>query len=77
MLIDEFGVSLKKKKKRILVITNDKKDEIPIKSVRDLIIFGKVNISSELIKALVESGVDVLFTSFPRESPLQELLMPR
>ena len=63
LLIDEFGASLKKKKKRILIITDDKKEEIPIKSVKDLIISGKVSISSELIKTLAESGVDILFTT--------------
>ncbi len=63
LIVEEFGAVLKKRKGRILVVKEDGKEEIPIKSVRDLIISGKVSISSELLKALAESGVDVLFTS--------------
>ncbi len=73
LIIDEFGAVLKKKKKRILVIADNRKDEIPIKSVRDLIISGKVSISSELIKELAESGVDILFTS-PTGKPVARVV---
>ncbi len=73
LIIDEFGAILKKKKKRILVITDDRKDEVPIKSVRDLIISGKVNLSSELIKTLAESGVDILFTT-PTGKPVARVV---
>lgn len=73
LLIDEFGASLKKKKKRLLIITDDKKEEIPIKSIKDLVISGKVSISSELIKALAESGVDILFTT-PMGKPVARVV---
>jgi len=73
LIVDEFGIVLKKKKKRILVIADERKDEIPIKSVRDLIISGKVSISSELIKILAESGVDILFTT-PTGKPVARVV---
>jgi len=63
LIVDEFGAVLRKRKRRILIITEGEKKEIPLKSVRDLIISGKVSISSELIKELAESGVDILFTT--------------
>ena len=73
LLIDDFGVTLRKKKKRILIITKEGKEEIPIKSVRDVIISGKANISSELLKALAESGVDVLLTT-PMGKPVARVV---
>jgi len=73
LIVDEFGAVLKKRKKRILLIKEDEKREIPVKSVRDVIISGKVSISSELIKTLVESGVDVLFTS-PMGRPIARVV---
>lgn len=56
-----------------MIVTNDKKEEIPIKSVRDVIISGKVSISSELLKALAEAGVDVLFTT-PMGKPVARVV---
>jgi len=76
LIIDEFGATLKKKKKRILIATENEKKEIPIKSVRDLIISGKVSISSELIKELAESGVDILFTT-PTGKPVARVVNAR
>ena len=63
LIVDEIGASLKKKKKRILIIQKEKKAEIPVKSVRDVIITGKVSISSELINFLCQSGISLLLTS--------------
>jgi len=76
LVVDEFGVSLKKKRRRVLVITRDFKEEIPIKSIKELIIAGKANLSSELIRVLVESGVDLLFTS-PTGRPIARLVGTR
>ncbi len=73
LIVDEFGAILKKKKKRILIATENEKKEIPIKSIRDLIISGKVSISSELIKELAESGVDILFTT-PTGKPVARVI---
>jgi len=73
LIIDEFGVTLRKKRKRILVVSESCKEEIPLKSVRDVIISGKANISSELLKAFAESGVDVLFTT-PTGKPVARLV---
>lgn len=73
LLIDEFGIKLKKKRRRILLIYNNKKEEIPIKSVKELIISGKASITSELIKSLVEQGVDILFTS-PMGKPVARVV---
>ncbi len=72
LIVDEFGVVLRKKKKRILII-GESKDEVPIKSVKDLIISGKVSITSELIKALATSGIDVLFTT-PMGKPVARIV---
>lgn len=63
LVVDEFGAKLKKIRKRIEVSTVEEKQEFPVKSVKDVIISGKVNISSELLKYLSESGVGVLFTT--------------
>jgi len=76
LIVDEFGAILRKKRKRILVVTDNKKEEIPIKSVKDLIIIGKVSISSELIKTLAESGVDILFTT-PTGKPIARVISAR
>ncbi len=73
LIIDDFGAILKKKKKRILIVSNDKKEEIPLKSIRDVIISGKISITSELLKELAESGIDVLFTS-PTGKPVARLV---
>jgi len=72
LIVDEFGVVLRKKKKRILIV-GENKDEIPIKSVKDLIISGKVSITSELIKELATSGVDILFTT-PMGRPVARIV---
>jgi len=76
LIVDDFGAVLRKKKKRILVITDDKKEEIPFKSVRDVIVSGKISISSELIKALAKSGVDLLFTT-PMGKPVARVVNAR
>jgi len=73
LIVDDFGAILKKKKKRILIITDDKKEEIPMKSVRDVIISVKISISSELIKDLAESGIDILFTT-PTGKPVARVV---
>jgi len=73
LIVDDFGAVLKKKKRRILIISDGGKEEIPIKSVRDLIISGKISISSEIIKALAESGVDILFTT-PTGKPVARVV---
>jgi len=73
LIVDDFGAILRKKKRRILVIANDKKEEIPLKSVRDVIVSGKVNLSSELIKALAESSIDLLFTT-PMGKPVARVV---
>ncbi len=63
LIVDDFGASLRKKRKRVLIVIDEKKNEVPLKSIRDVIISGKVNLTSELIKSLAESGIDVLFTT--------------
>jgi len=73
LLIDEFGVTLKKRKRRILIASKEGKEEIPVKSIRDVIISGKANVSSEVLKMLAESGVDVLFTT-PMGKPVARLV---
>ncbi len=73
LIVDEFGAVLRKKRKRILVITDSGKNEVPIKSVRDVIISGKASISSELLKDLCESGVGVLLTS-PTGKPVARVV---
>ncbi len=73
LIIDEFGAALKKRRRRILVVTGSGKSEVPIKSVRDVIIAGKATISSELLKDLCESGVGVLFTS-PTGKPVARVV---
>ena len=52
---------------------DDKKEEIPLKSIRDVIISGKVSITSELIKAFAESGIDLLFTT-PMGKPVARVV---
>lgn len=73
LIVDDFGAVLKKKKKRLLIVSNESKEEIPIKSVKDVIISGKVSITSEIIKTLAESGVDILFTT-PMGKPVARVV---
>ena len=63
LIIDEVGASLKKKRRRILIITKEKKEEVPLKIIRDVVIVGKVSMTSELIKTLMESGIDLLIAT--------------
>ena len=72
LLIDELGGSLRKRRGRILISTKEGRREIPIKYVRDLIIMGKVSITSELLIALAESGVDLLIAT-PTGRPVARL----
>lgn len=63
LIIDEVGASLRKRRGRILLASREGKREIPLKSVRDLVIMGKVSITSDLLIALAESGIDLLVTT--------------
>ncbi len=73
LLIDDFGAVLKKKRKRVLVISGEEKREFPVKSLREIIISGKASISSELIKYLTASGIDILFTT-PTGKPVARVV---
>lgn len=73
LLIDEFGVSLRKRRRRILVVSKEGKEEVPLKSVREVVISGRASVTSELIKVLALSGIDMLFLS-PSGRPLARLV---
>ena len=73
LIIDEIGALLKKKRKRLLIITKEKKEEIPLKIIRDVIVIGKVSMSSELIKTLTESGIDLLIAT-PFGKPIARIV---
>ncbi len=73
LVVDGFGVSLKKKRGRILILSKGEKREVPIRSVKEVVIMGKVAISSELLKALAQSGTDLLITS-PTGKPVARLI---
>ncbi len=76
LLVDDFGVLLKKKRKRVLVISKEGKKEFPVKNLREVIISGKASISSELIKHLALSGIDILFTT-PTGKPIARVVNTR
>ncbi len=76
LVVDEFGAYIKKKRKRILILYKDEKKEISVKGIKELIIMGKALISSELIKFLCQSGVDILFAS-PTGKPLARVVSTR
>ena len=66
LVIEEFGTSVFKKYKRIVVFNKKKKikEEISIKDLRTVIILTKLSISSELIKMLTESGISIIFCGY-------------
>ncbi|MGC8933482.1 MAG: CRISPR-associated endonuclease Cas1 [Candidatus Methanodesulfokora sp.] len=73
LLVDGFGVSLRKKRGRILVVKGGEKKEFPIKSIKEIVVMGKAAISSELLKVLAQSGVDMLITT-PTGRPVARLM---
>ncbi len=76
LIIDEFGVYLRKKRKRILIIHENNKKEISAKNIKEIVIMGKALISSELIKFLCQQGIDILFSS-PTGKPLARVVSTR
>lgn len=64
LVVDGYGVSLKKRGRRVVVICGDEVREFAVKGIREIIVSGRASISSELLKALALSGVGVLITSF-------------
>ncbi len=73
LIVDEFGAYLKKKRKRILIIHKNEKKEVSAKDIKEVVIIGKALISSELIKFLCQSGIDILFAS-PTGKPLARVV---
>lgn len=73
LLVDGFGVSLRKRRGRILIVRGDEKKEFPIKAVKEVVVMGKAAISSELLKALAQSGTDLLITT-PTGRPVARLM---
>ncbi|MEM0037059.1 MAG: CRISPR-associated endonuclease Cas1 [Candidatus Korarchaeum sp.] len=76
LIVDELGGSLRKRRGRILISTRSGKREIPIKSVRDVIVMGKVALTTDLLIALAESGVDLLIAT-PTGRPVARLSAAR
>ena len=76
LLIDGFGVSLKKKRGRIIILSGGEKKEVPIKTVKEVVIMGKASVSSELLKALAQSGTDLVITT-PTGRPVARLIPAR
>jgi CRISPR-associated protein Cas1 len=73
LLIDGFGVSLRKRRGRILILSKGEKKEVPMKSVKEVVIIGKAALSSELLKALAQSGTDLLIAT-PTGRPVARLI---
>lgn len=73
LIVDGFGVSLRKRRGRILVVGKGEKKEFPIKGIKEIVIMGKAAISSELLKALAQSGTDLLITT-PTGRPIARLM---
>ncbi|WP_244372492.1 CRISPR-associated endonuclease Cas1 [Staphylothermus marinus] len=64
LVVDDYGVFLRKKHGRIVVVSRGGREEFPVRRVREVIISGKAGISTELLKLLADSGIDVLVTSY-------------
>ena len=76
LVVDGFGVSLSKKRGRILVRSSEGKWEFAIKNVREVIVSGKASITSDLLKTLAANGVGLLITSYTG-LPLARLMPAR
>ncbi len=76
LIVEGFGVSLRKKRGRILIVSSEGKREVAIKNIREVIISGKVSITSELLRTLAYNGVDLLLTSYTG-TPLARLIPAR
>lgn len=64
LVVDDYGVFLRKRHGRILLVFSDgSKKEFALRRIREVIISGKVGISSDLLKYLANNGIDVLITS--------------
>ncbi len=73
LIIDDYGAYIRKRRGRIVVRSKEGLKELPLKSLKEVIIMGKVLITSEAIKSLTESGIDMLITT-PTGRPLARLI---
>ena len=63
LVVNDFGAVLRKKRRRVLVSSKEGKREIPVKNILQVIITGKVMLTSDLISFLADSGIDILFAT--------------
>ncbi len=78
LILDDFGSLIKKKRKRLLIINKKKriKEEIPVKHIKELIILTKTSISTEIIKTLIENGVEITICSYFGK-PIARIVSPK
>ncbi|OYT39718.1 MAG: CRISPR-associated endonuclease Cas1 [Desulfurococcales archaeon ex4484_58] len=76
LIIEGYGVSLRKKRGRLLVVSSEGKWEFAFKNLREIIITGKASISTDLLKALAFNGVDLIVTTYTG-TPLVRLVPAR
>ncbi len=64
LVISDFGVRIRKKRRRILIEGKESKTEVPIKDLRDVIILTRTSLSTDIIRTLVENGVEITICSY-------------
>ncbi len=76
LIIDDYGVFLRKKRGRLLVVSRDGKYEFAFRNLREVIVTSGVSISSDLLRALAWNGIDLVITSHTG-TPLARLIPAR
>ncbi|KEO83526.1 CRISPR-associated endonuclease Cas1 [Tumebacillus flagellatus] len=64
LLIDEYGMSVRKASERLVIRDRDRKiiQEVPFFDVHDLLILSRgVTLSSDVIESCVEEGISIHF----------------
>lgn len=64
LIISEFGTRIRKRRKRLLIEGKNGKIEVPVKQIRDLIILTKTSLSTDIMKTLIENGVEITICSY-------------
>ena len=66
LIIDEYGSVIHKKYKRVAIVNAKKKlkEEVPIKRIRTLVVLTRTSFSTEVIKELVSSGIEILLCGY-------------
>lgn len=76
LVVDDYGGFLGKRHGRILYMGRGVKEEFPVKSVRDVIVLGRVSVSADLVRYLASSGVGLMIAT-PTGRPLARLVGAR